>query len=319
MRPRRAFTLTELLVVIFVIAILIALLLPAVQAAREAARRLQCRNNLKQLALAVHSYAALNKDLLPRLIPSAFDWKLKPYIGGSFRYAGSGVQSFSWKPTVLPYHEQQALFDRIDFRQPVLSKANLPVAQTRLDIHLCPSGPSGPRIVKDVEDVNGDNTIQVARWPGVNVALTDYRCMAWVFGSSGGVPGVRPGCWGYDLGQGNIREQHWPALRDATDGLSNSLLLIEQGGWPDRYVGKDVEPGWWKYGGWLSMDEPYFQSSSRVNTTNFAGLFSFHSGGAQVAMGDGSVHFLSEALDESVLQALATREEGDVIRDQDWR
>jgi len=317
MKPRRGFTLVELLVVIFVISILIALLLPAVQAAREAARRLQCRNNLKQLALAVHSYAAMNKDLLPRLIPSAFNWKLKPHTGGAFRFAGSTPQSFSWKPTVLPYHEQQALFDRIDFRQPVLSKTNLPVAQTRLNIHLCPSGPSGPRTVKDVEDFNDNN--QVVKWPGVNMALTDYRCVAWVLGYFGGVPGSRPGCWGYEISERTVLEQHWPALRDATDGLSNSLLLIEQGGWPDRYVGKDVEPGWWKYGGWLSMDWPYLESSQRINTTNYNGVFSFHSGGAQVAMGDGSAHFLSEAVDESVLQALATREEGDVIRDQDWR
>jgi len=317
MKSRCGFTLVELLVVIFVIAILIALLLPAVQAAREAARRLQCRNNLKQLALAVHSYAAMNKDLLPRLIPSGFDWKLRPYSKGAFRYAGSAAQSFSWKPTVLPYHEQQALFDRIDFRQPVLSKANLPVARTRLDIQLCPSGPSGPRIVKDVEDVN-DN-FQMTRWPGVNVALTDYRGVAWVLGSSGGVLGVRPGCWGYELSERTIAEQHWPALRDATDGLSNSLLLIEQGGWPDRYSGQEVELGWRKTGGWLSMDAQWLESSKRVNTTNFNGLFSFHPGGAQVAMADGSAHFLSEALDESVLQALATREEGDLIRDQDWR
>jgi prepilin-type N-terminal cleavage/methylation domain-containing protein len=111
---RRAMTLIELLVVIAIIGVLIALLLPAVQVARESARRLRCSNHLKQVALGIHNYASGHRDFLPALVPFAFTHRLRPI---SSHDDFLGIQSFSWRTTVLPYHEQQALYDRIDFRQ----------------------------------------------------------------------------------------------------------------------------------------------------------------------------------------------------------
>ena len=102
---RPAFTLVELLVVIAIIGILIALLLPAVQAAREAARRLQCSNNLKQLALALHVYHASNCVLPP----------------GGYR---DGNQ-LSWHARILPHVEQAALYDKIDWRDTYGNNLNL--------------------------------------------------------------------------------------------------------------------------------------------------------------------------------------------------
>ncbi len=313
---RRAFTLVEVLVAIFIIAILIALLLPAVQAAREAARRMQCANNLKQLALAVHAYAAGNRDFLPMLVPASFDWKLRPIRGGAFyRVSGNTPQSFSWKATLLPYHEQQALFDRIDFGQGALTQANLPVARTLMSIHLCPSGPGGSRVVKDVSAINPNNTAQTTVWSDVNAVLSDYRAVAWVKGHPDYL-----GCWGSSVTEIGT-EQNLPALRDVTDGLSSTILLVEQGGFPDRYDGKEnVEPNYFRWsGGWISWDDAYIGWASGINRSNAGYVFAFHSGGANVAMADGSVHFLQESIDPAVLKALGTREEGEAIRDQDWR
>src|SRR5215831_19064753 len=144
MRRHRGFTLIELLVVIAIIAVLIAMLLPAVQSAREAARRAQCVNNLKQIGLAMHNYIS-SVDALP---PS-----------GSSHYVGttsvspispSGVpvlNAFSMKVRILPYMEQQAIFNAVNFSldpewKPLFSDwemANTTVKAMRIATYLCPS------------------------------------------------------------------------------------------------------------------------------------------------------------------------------------
>jgi prepilin-type N-terminal cleavage/methylation domain-containing protein len=306
MQARRAFTLVELLVVIFVIAILIALLLPAVQAAREAARWLHCANHFKQVALAVHGYAAGHKEWLPMRFAAAFDDKSRPVRAER----GTPILSFSWRTTMLPFHEQQALFDRIDFDQTALSSVNLPVARTRLDIHLCPSGPGGPRILANAKSRAQSDRV----WEGVNLALSDYRAVTFVARDAG----QRPGCWGDELMEdGHDRP---PSLRDITDGLSNTLFLVEQGGFPDKHRDGAVTENYWMWTGpWTSPDETLIGAGRRVNETNFLAIFSFHAGGAYVAMADGSAHFLNESVEPAVIEALATREEGEAINDKHWR
>ncbi|MFH1921283.1 MAG: DUF1559 domain-containing protein, partial [Planctomycetota bacterium] len=105
-RRRQAFTLVELLVVIAIIGILIALLLPAVQAAREAARRAQCINNAKQLALAMHNYHDVFK-----VLPAS-------YRGTVPGWTANNMVAHSWMQAILPFIEQQPLYDQIDFSLP---------------------------------------------------------------------------------------------------------------------------------------------------------------------------------------------------------
>jgi prepilin-type N-terminal cleavage/methylation domain-containing protein/prepilin-type processing-associated H-X9-DG protein len=138
--PRRGFTLIELLVVISIIAVLIALLLPAVQSAREAARRAQCTNNLKQIALAAHSYHATS-NVVPALCM---------YPGGQFFNQNAGYTA-SWLVALLPYIEQSSMFSAYNFSAPAVTLSatagleNTTVTNNQISTMLCPSESAGQR------------------------------------------------------------------------------------------------------------------------------------------------------------------------------
>jgi len=119
--------LLELLVVITIIGVLIALLLPAVQAAREAARRISCFNNLHQIALALHGYHEAQGSLPPGGIELIIS---KP-----------GGRQYAWNAFILPFLEQRALYESIDFSLPYYHETNLPAAKTPLPVFICPSSP----------------------------------------------------------------------------------------------------------------------------------------------------------------------------------
>src|SRR5579872_7414925 len=124
MRSRRGFTLIELLVVIAIIAVLIALLLPAVQAAREAARRTQCRNNLKQIALAEHNYHDINKTFTPSYLPVVGPVLHALGFGGTNScYDSSNIHM--WGERLLPFLEANNVYNKLDMNAPPWSPISL--------------------------------------------------------------------------------------------------------------------------------------------------------------------------------------------------
>jgi prepilin-type N-terminal cleavage/methylation domain-containing protein/prepilin-type processing-associated H-X9-DG protein len=145
---RSAFSLVELLVVIAIIGILISLLLPAVQSARESARRLQCANNLKQLALAVQSYEESRKRLPPcGLVENKKKTYGKTTYGVFDQLSGNMI---SWVVLLLPYFEQDSLYHQFDLDLSILSQANEP-QQTFIETLLCPSDSARGRYFADPE------------------------------------------------------------------------------------------------------------------------------------------------------------------------
>src|SRR6476620_9722424 len=135
---RPGFTLVELLVVIAIIGVLVSLLLPAVQQAREVARRMSCSNRLKQIGLALHNYEAVHKVYPPAYITAntaANGSAFGVTYGDAYRNGPSG---FAWGALLLPFVEQQALYEQFNFSLPCWAPANAAPAQTKVTLFLCP-------------------------------------------------------------------------------------------------------------------------------------------------------------------------------------
>jgi len=286
-RRRSGFTLVELLVVITIIGILIALLLPAVQAAREAARRMQCSNNLKQMGLAIHNYMSSHREYFPSGSPG-------PGKHGLFTH-------------MLPFLEQKTVYDDIDWSVYPNESGHF---YTQIPPYVCPTYPH-PAVNRDLDPW----------WH--NGAMTTYQGVGGVILSGSQAVVVSPsGDMPYNgiFGYGIVHR-----VSDVTDGLSNTLAMGE-------YVHKSpnaAQPG--KVRAWI-MGAPTTYSGSyafkvvelNVNSgvhTEIPGvpfthlpLGSYHPGGANFLVADGSVHFLSESVVLDVYYGLATIDEGENVQ-----
>ena len=225
---RAGFTLIELLVVIAIIAVLIALLLPAVQQAREAARRTQCKNNLKQLGIAMHSFHDTYKHL-----PS------------SARPPGTGSVRLSGLTRLLPFIDQAPLYNLYDQTQAWDHATNLPVTSTRLTAWICPSNPKSSGLDGDPDPATNPGG---GAFSATVVAITDYSPNKGVNAAVQLLPtAVFPA--GYltglftdpnTVGTANVHEYYPgllpqntdPKLADCTDGLSNTVAFVESAGRP---------------------------------------------------------------------------------------
>ena len=223
-RPKSGFTLVELLVVIAIIGILVALLLPAVQSAREAARRLQCQNNLKQLGLACLTYAQGHEYL-----PPASHWSAESDIDKQ----NNDRLSETWAVIVLPFVEQQNLYDSFDLSLYMTDPLNEPARSTQLAIMLCPSDtynrenysgrPSsdqnsnhGPNWARGNYAANGGLGFQSDSAHCTSYGVTDVGCSA--FDSPGwNDPRIR-GVMGANI---SVKPD------DIKDGTSNTIMLVE--------------------------------------------------------------------------------------------
>jgi prepilin-type N-terminal cleavage/methylation domain-containing protein/prepilin-type processing-associated H-X9-DG protein len=271
MRPRGrfGFTLIELLVALAIIGILIALLIPAVQAAREAARRLQCTNNLKQLGLAVAGYETVNGCLPPGSLPRA---------------SCCSNEDFSVFVRLLPWLEQQALYDFTNFSKTSYAPQNSTLASTAI---LALSCPSDYGIATPQQDETG-----VLGWGTSYSAVTG----PWEWDEFFLVPGsgdqLIPGQMQRIAQLGLIYPLSSVRLAGVTDGLSNTLLFGETdfttwytqwtaGDGYDTLVGTTAPP---------NVNGPVLPGWQSLS------MYSLHPGGVNCTFGDGSVRFIKNSI-----------------------
>jgi prepilin-type N-terminal cleavage/methylation domain-containing protein/prepilin-type processing-associated H-X9-DG protein len=304
-RSRRAFTLIELLVVMAIIAVLIGLLLPAVQKVREAARSLSCKNNLKQIGLALHHFQNTERYLPPAAIRGPFPPLRIP----------ANVEHSGWT-MLLPYLEQEALARPYDMQKTWTHPENQAVVRTQVRVLQCPSAEPN-RVVKGgpgFESYGGQAACaDYAATSNVDVKLQQSGLVDWV-------PSYR----------GALCQNFVSRIMDLpTDGLSNTIMISENAGRPNYYqAGGRHVPGLDIPGGpWASPLNRLFlkghssdgiQSPGRcaINCSNDSGVYSFHPGGANTLFADGSVRFLSASIDIRDFVRLVTHGGGEVAMSQ---
>jgi prepilin-type N-terminal cleavage/methylation domain-containing protein/prepilin-type processing-associated H-X9-DG protein len=332
-RIRTGFTLVELLVVIAIIAILIGLLLPAVQKIREAANRMKCANNLKQIVLACHNYESANSVLPPA--GKGYGWCINDYNTGDAK-----IYNLNGLVLILPYLEQQNLFDKVDLNQ-AMSPQN--------------TGYCCSYVGNTSGTVQGNPAVNA--W-AVTQTPTAFRCpsdrntdirlgVGGAYGCGAGGNGVKTN---YDFivseydfycnaCNRNITppdqrrvfgENSMTKLSDIADGTSNTLAIGEQtmtnsdgtawtngtcSAWGYRsWVQIGIDPTIWGSGlnKW-STNWNTLPSKHRGVLESWAYAGSMHPGGVQFAFADGSVRFIRETTDVTTLGRLAAMADGQVV------
>ncbi len=281
-----AFTLIELLVVIAIIAILIGLLLPAVQKVREAANRIQCQNNLKQLGLGLANFENVN---------------------GYFLTSYSANGEHSWTPYMLPYIEQQNLYSLYNFNFIWSGPENRAAISTPIKILLCPSTASKRTSFAYPAAAQTD-------YAPIDSVIEEAVTAGWVVIPQNNLLAV--------MNSGSYPPAKVPYV---TDGLSNSITFGEDAGRPALWrTAGEISPTGQDDGSWGDPDNEYalhtFKSDGStsygpcpINCTNDNELFSFHPAGVNVVFADGSVHFLNRNINSSIVGALITRANAEVI------
>jgi len=320
-RQRAGFTLIELLVVIAIIAILVSLLLPAVQQAREASRRSSCKNNLKQLVLAMHNH----HDTFGNLPAGAVS---NPENKGNQGYNKLG---YAWSIRLLPYIEQAALYNQFsalldDHTKFACCDWPADARNTLLRAFICPSQLGTADFNKAGSSTTGRGVVGNYLVNGGSNVTAD----------SAAAGTANDGHGGLEKTDGLFQLNKAKSLRDIVDGTSNTLMLGEvlvndddgdhrsrfynaHGGnclfstmvRPNSKTGDRIQLGCGQGTGQWTTQTPCNPVGSGTQT--MIGVRSMHTGGAQVAMADGSVRFVSDNIAESTWLALSTIFGGEVI------
>ena len=310
---RRGFTLVELLVVLAIIGILVALLLPAVQAAREAARRMSCSNNLKQYGLGMHNFHDTYK-VLPAggVRPPAASAPADPQR----KFSIPLTVNHSWMIFLLPFMEQQQLYDPYHRDLDWKDAANRVIRETHLQVAQCPSAPRRNRT--DSFNATGFGTVVGA--------CTDYG----VINGSDAAVLFNAGLIDADTRgnpDGMMRVNRCFNFADVLDGLSNTMWIVEDGARPDRYQFGRKKVAGRHTGSMWSDDANEFilhgydsagvtqSGPCPMNCSNNNELYSFHPGGVMVVLGDGCVRFLAETLELRLVARLISKAAGETIGD----
>jgi len=346
---RPGFTLIELLVVIAIIAMLVGLLLPAVQQSRAAARTMQCRNNLKQIGLALHGYADTYQGTFPTACSPP-------------TYGAPPATFHGWPVRILPYLEQGPLYTRYNYNVDWFDPSNAAVVGTPLAVYVCPSTPnsSSQQITPLATTWTSPspasaNQGSVTTW---SAARTDYVNTGGLFSVLNMSPLMITMPQGYSAANNSsasgILGSVIESFASITDGTSNTILVSENAGLPDNWqLGKRMSPANFTWaddsnatGAWGSAGlSPYDPTGGKgwcldgfdrnqlmtnncfpayglttlcsgtcaINCTNDMELFSFHSGGINALMGDGAVRFLSENISLMTVSALITGAGGEIV------
>lgn len=315
---KRGFTLIELLVVIAIIAVLIALLLPAVQQAREAARRTQCKNNLKQLGLALHNYHETAGCFPPSYLiqpgGSATMGAASPTTGD----AGPGWTALAM---LLPQIEQANLYNSLNINLPSWHASNAAFVQRQIPAYLCPSALNGTGVYPVV---NSGGTV-LATFARGNFVASAGRIDVW----------DETAADLSSIADGVFYRNSRTAIRDITDGLSTTVFFGEQtpshsnstwvGIVPNSvtcptaqfaYAGCDeAAPQINVHSGPGILEVPPIIHPPNSNFGYVDEMYSQHNAGGHVLLGDGSVRFVSKFTDGVVWSNLATRAGGEVVAD----
>jgi prepilin-type N-terminal cleavage/methylation domain-containing protein len=328
---RHGFTLIELLVVIAIIAILIALLLPAVQQAREAARRTQCKNNFKQIGLALHNYHDTYNGFP---------------LGVTTGQPGGWGHSF-WLG-LLPYTDQAPLFNSLTFNGRSIGYTGDGVGNTvngplvrglRIPFLACPSSP-----LPIFKDTGGGIQSQISHYAGIAGAVDDPVGTANGFFNSTASPQLNSdNCCtctvqGIHARGGMLLPNISLNFRDMTDGTSNVMVVSEQSDFAKNATDQQVvitnNHGWMM--GTDSLSQTAGSRRFNLTTVRYApnavkqtggtalpgvcnndgannGIYSPHVGGAHVLLGDGTVRFVGDNINLTNLKRLATRNDGGVL------
>jgi prepilin-type N-terminal cleavage/methylation domain-containing protein len=309
----RGFTLVELLVVIAIIAVLIGLLLPAVQTARESARRSSCQNNLKQIGLALHNYHDVNKKMPPGFLRNT------NYSVSTFNGPGWG-----WGAQVLPQIEEAVLFDGLSPSSRNLSSAPdlVRLAQVAVKVFRCASSPPG----------TGLNEALPSTATAPAFALSNYKG---VFGdrntqfnySDDNCPMFAGSC--INGGNGMFSPNSGVRFKDVTDGTSKTVMVGEVPYGVNGSVNAAGNLISYRGAVWVGVIAQSANSNVAThqtlrgvlaagtpsreyipNGTNSNAFGSHHPSGTGFTLGDGSVRFLAESIEPSVLNRLAARNDG---------